>query len=53
MKCATYDIFPVSRREQNEVDDLNKSTRRDKSTNCDSPTGRLSLHKLKYSLHLI
>ncbi len=32
MKCTTSGIFPVSRREQNEVDDFYKSTSRD-STN--------------------
>ncbi len=34
----TSGILPVSRREQNEVDDLKKSTSRDKSTNRDSPS---------------
>ncbi len=37
VKCATSGIFPVSRREQNEVDDFYKSNSRDKSTNHDSP----------------
>ncbi len=36
MKCGTYGILPVSRREQNEVDDFSKSTSRLKSTNRDS-----------------
>ncbi len=37
MKCATSVILPVSRREQNEVDDFYKSTSQQKS-NHDSPT---------------
>ncbi len=36
MKCATSGILPVSRREQNEVDDFSKSTSLLKSTNRDS-----------------
>ncbi len=33
MKCGTSGILPVSRREQNEVDDFSKSTSQLKSTN--------------------
>ncbi len=36
MKCGTSGILPVSRREQNEVDDFSKSTSRLKSTNRNS-----------------
>ncbi len=36
VKCGTSGILPVSRREQNEVDDFSKSTSRLKSTNRDS-----------------
>ncbi len=36
MKCGTSGILPVSRREQNELDDFSKSTSRLKSTNRDS-----------------
>ncbi len=36
MKCGTSGILPVSRREQNEVDDFSKSTSRLKSMNRDS-----------------
>ncbi len=36
VKCGTSGILPVSRREQNEVDDFSKSTSQLKSTNRDS-----------------
>ncbi len=43
MKCGTSGILPVSRREQNEVDDFSKSTSRLKSTNRDSSNLQLIL----------
>ncbi len=36
VKCGTSGILPVSRRQQNEVDDFSKSTSQLKSTNHDS-----------------
>ncbi len=51
VKCGTSGILPVSRREQNEVDDFSKSTSRLKSMNRDSSNSTILLPRVTVFHH--